>query len=202
MVETQTVDASNVTSSIALSTTLVSTDLIFVAMTKGSSGTNTITINGSAPTAVGNWQQGIGSTRLYVYTKTGLTGSHSVSYTNGAACHFTVIVVRGLTSPSTISTSVSTWDSTTTASNVEEGPTGIAAASGQIAIAVGACNTGTITFPSSPVPATWTNDRVDASGVGNGCVSHAIPTSSVTAYAGIKTSAGPTQIAVALFVAG
>lgn len=156
----------SVSSSFALTTTLVSTDLVVLLMGKSSGGTNTTTINGSATTAFGNWQNGTGGARLYVSTMTGLTGSHSVSYTTASTSadnRFTAYVIRGLTNRAITNSAISDWSSTSTPSNTDEGPAALAVDVGQAAIYAAIVGTsGTLTFPSNPTPSSgWTTDRAD-----------------------------------------
>jgi hypothetical protein len=204
--EVSTVDpAANVTSSLAIATTLVPSDLILVIYTNSATGAGTRTINGVAMTqyTATTWQNG-GTTRLRVYTATGLTGSHSLSYSTSSLSttnRYTLYVIRGLTNSAITSNAISTWAAGTTASNTDEGHTGVAVDNGQAAFVVGAWDSGTVTFPSNPTPSGWTTDRVDTAGGGRHNSAHLVFSSAVTAQVNIQSTLS-TAVAVAMFVVG
>jgi hypothetical protein len=190
---------SSASGSVSIATSLLSTDLVLIVMSKGNAGTTTVTINGSAAPAYSNWQNGTG-TRVYVYSKTGITGSHSVGYTTSstASATFTIMVIRGLTNSAITASAISDWSSSSTAANTDEGPASQSAGLGQIAVYAATPAAGTPTFPSNPTPSGWTTDRT-AVALFHG-VAHYIPTSSVSVQSFIRTTSITTLGSVMLIV--
>ncbi|SIN72934.1 hypothetical protein [Agromyces cerinus] len=197
--------AGSASGSISITTSLLSTDLVLVLVSKVSAGSATVTFDGSAPTSYGNWQNSTG-TRLFVYTKTGVTGTgHTVGYsTTGTSTvnRFTILVIRGLSNAAVTSFAQSDWSSTTTAANTDETVAGQSVGNGQVAVIVGVATAGTVTFPSNPLPATgWSTDRADGSGNGTSNVIHQVFTAPDTAQASIRTTS-TTTIGAATFILG
>jgi hypothetical protein len=200
-----------VTSSIPITTTLVSSDLVVVLMVKNASGATTVSINGSTLSQYGGASLLNGSTssgtRLSLFTQTGLTGSHSVSYdTNSFATtnQFTVYVIRGLSNPAITARQTSVWDNTNTTSGTDEGHTSVVVGADQIAISVGCVTSlgATVTFPSNATPSTgWTADRAPGGGAGNGNVIRQQFTSAGTVQVNIRATAN-VPIAVSTMIFG
>ena len=163
--------AASSSGSIPLTSTLVSSDLVLIVHARNSgSASGSRTIGGSSPTFYQEWTNVSGPTA--VYTATGLTGSHTLSYTVGISSTqaYAVYVVRGLTNPAITATAESTWTTGFSAINADEFTTTAAVDSGQAVVAIGNVQGGgTATFPSNPTPSTgWTADNV-ASGGGTIC---------------------------------
>jgi hypothetical protein len=193
--------AASASGSLPLATTLVSSDFVVVVYSRITSAAGTLTINGSSPTIYNTWLNA--SRRVQVATVTGLTGSHTLSYTMSSSTQnvVAVYVVRGLTNSAITATSESTWDGITTASNTPETPAAVSVDNGQIVIAVAAITSasGTITFPTSPSPATgWVSDLVGASRTQS---IHRIFTTAESAQVGVSIIAN-TTIAVVMLVIG
>lgn len=159
--EFQTVNpGGSASGSVTLATTLVSSDLVVAAYSRTSGSAGTFSIGGSPPTFLQEWTNS--GVVAQVYTATGLTGSHSLSYTMGAgtANALLVWVVRGLTNSSITAVAESTWTTAFTTINTDEFTTTVAVDTGQAIIAIG-CQSGaaTPTFPSNPTPSSgWTTD--------------------------------------------
>jgi hypothetical protein len=192
---TPAVVINNQTSSISISTPLVTSDLVVLVFSTTDSGSVTTTMNGSAMTSVIAGIRNGGSTRgrLYVRSMTGLSGTHSISYTTNANAtqnYFTAFVISGLSNPSVTAQSQSDWANVSTAANTDEGPTPLTVGAGQVAIGAGMCTSGTVTFPSNPSPSSgWTNDRTASSGNNTSWVSHQIFTAADSAATPIQSNA-------------
>lgn len=188
-----TAPISPTTGSVALSTSLVSSDLVVLVSTiaLAAGGTRpTPTIGGVDMTISADWTLP-STSRLVIYTMTGLTGSVSIAYnTGGFNAALTAFVIRDLPSPSTIQTAISDWSSALTSAGVHEGPAALSASTGQVAIFVALAAGGTMTVPSTSTPASgWTLDRAGTpTGGGHHAAAHHIVTASGNVQATVSNS--------------
>lgn len=193
---------SSASGSLPIATTLVSSDLVVVVASRSVATFGTLTLGGATPATYADYTNN--QTRVRIASKTGMTGSQTLSYTTPAASsnnRIALYVVRGLTNSSITSDSASTWTTGTTGANTDETPTAVSVGSGQMVIALGSATAGTLTFPSNPSPSTgWAADNVDASGVGLMNMYHQIFTSPQSAQVSIKTTSATTIAALMLVV--
>lgn len=192
--------ASFSSSTIPLSTTLSSTDVVLMVYSRTSSGAGTITIDGGTFVEFGTYLNS--TTRVQVSTVTGLTGSHTISYTMTSGTNLiSIYVIRGLSDPSITASSQTTWPGPSTPSNTDVTPAAVSVDDGQIVIAVGiATGSGTITFPSSPDPATgWTGDSTGSSRTR---LVHQIFTVPDTAQVSVRCTTSGATLAVLMLVLG
>lgn len=199
--------AAGASSSLPIATSLVPSDVVVLVYSNNISIGGTFTIDGVGMTLRGGAALRNGSsTRVYVYTRTGLTGSHSLTYAvsgSSSVNRMTVLVVSGLTNSAITADALSDWSSTaTTTANTDESTAVLTVGSGQLAIAVGAVQAGTMVFPSNSTPASgWTTDRGDGSGTGLARVLHYIFPSAGSSQVRIQTST-LSNVACALYVLG
>ena len=191
--------AAGTTTNFSVTTTLVSSDLVIVTWSRGTTGSATLTGLGGTWTALFDATSG---NRVMLRYTTGVTGTGTVTLNPGAGTtgNVVIFVVRGLTSPSTNALQQSVWSGTTTSLNTDEGPASQSFGVDQFAVAIGTAVTGTITWPSNPTPSGWT---VDAAVTTNAdfYAAHLIGTTSGTVQVNMQSTSS-TTLGVAVFVFG
>lgn len=202
--------ASGATATINLSG-LVADDLVLAVMSKSSGGTNTVNGLGGALTAVRNWQVANGSTRLYLYQGTGVTGAQTVSVIaslSSVGNLLTVLVIHGLADPSIESLTESIWYAINGAvtgletSTTIEGPAAVDYGNGQAAVflALTSSSSTSTTFPYDTDPTTgWSVDRASQA-LGGQYVAHHIAVADGTAEAHIQSAIATSLGAVMLIL--
>lgn len=183
---------SSTSGSIALTPTILTTDLIFVVVSCNNA-IPTLNVAGSAFTQYGSTQLlGSTTTRMALFTKTGVSGTVSVAYSTSFSTtnKFTVYVVRGLTNRAVTAYAQSDWSASTTAANTDEGPSALPYDTGQVAVFVGVAGAGTLTFPSNTTPASgWTTNYSGGAANGDHNAASHIATASGTVQANIRSTA-------------
>lgn len=144
----------------AVTTTLVSSDVVAVVWGMVSAEAGAVSGLGGTWTEAFNMDQ-TGSGRVKVVYTTGVTGTGNVTIPNGNAS-FTgaaaVYVIRGLNSFA-VTEQHSVWDANSTPGNTDEFTPSQSFGEDQVALAAGTVSAGTVTFPSNPTPASgWTTD--------------------------------------------
>jgi hypothetical protein len=184
----------------SITTTLVSSDVVAVVFSRGSTSTSSVTGLGGTWTSI--FALTTSSDRVEAYYTTGVTGTGTVTVNRGLAetGGVSIYVIRGLNTFA-VTEQHSTWDASSTSGNTDETTPSQSFGPDQVAILVGQAPSGsTVTFPSNPTPSGWTND-VHRTSSRRLFTAHLIGTSSVTAVASIQSTSA-TFLGIAMIVFG
>jgi hypothetical protein len=156
------------TGSFQIYPSLFASDLVVVIYSRAHSAEGSVSIDGGTLGLLGEWVTAIYRER--VYTITGLTGYHTISYeTQGSTSNvIAVYVIRDLTNPGITAYRASSWDQVESPSGtLESTPTApIGPRQVAIGLAIVAQTNSTITWPASPTPSTgWIVDRAGSASV-------------------------------------
>lgn len=183
-----------------VTTSLVASDLVVVTWGRGTTGAATLSGLGGTWTAAFDATSG---KRVMLRFTSGVTGSGTVTLNPGAGdtANVVIYVIRGLTSPTTYALQQSTWSTATTPANTDEMTPSQSFGMDQVAVLIGTCTAGTVTFPSNPVPALgWTVDMALSTDA-DFYAAHLIGTDAGTTQGGIRSTSTNT-LGVAMFVFG
>ena len=156
------------TGSFQIYPSLFPSDLVVVIYSRAHSAEGWVSIDGGTLSLYGEWVTSIYRER--VYTITGLTGYHTISYeTQGSDSNvFAVYVIRDLNNPAITANRASSWDQVESPIGTLEStpPAPIGPHQVAIGLAVVAQTNSTITWPASPTPSTgWVVDRAGSASV-------------------------------------